>query len=50
VETTRSGTSIFKLLEVSRHRTLQVLAEDVRDARIFDDHADKDFLRPHSVG
>jgi site-specific recombinase XerD len=40
----RAGASIFKMREVSRHRTLQVLADYVRDARIFDDHAGKDFL------
>jgi site-specific recombinase XerD len=40
----RAGASVFKMREVSRHKTMQVLADYVRDARIFDDHAGKDFL------
>jgi integrase len=40
----RSGASVFKMREVSRHKTLQVLADYVRDARIFDDHAGEGFL------
>jgi hypothetical protein len=30
--------------EVSRHKTVQVLADYVRDARIFEDHAGEAFL------
>jgi hypothetical protein len=40
----RAGASIFKMREVSRHKTVQVLADYVRDAKIFDDHAGEGFL------
>jgi hypothetical protein len=40
----RAGASVFKMSEVSRHKTVQVLADYVRDARLFDEHAGKDFL------
>ncbi len=40
----RAGASVFKMQEVSRHKSLQVLSTYVRDARVFDDHAGKDFL------
>lgn len=40
----RSGASIFKMREVSRHKSMQVLADYVRDAELFRDHAGKGFL------
>ncbi|MHB0734250.1 MAG: integrase [Azospirillum brasilense] len=40
----RAGASIFKMREVSRHKTVQVLADYVRDAKIFDDHAGEGFI------
>jgi integrase len=40
----RAGASVFKMREVSRHKTVQVLADYVRDARIFEDHAGEAFL------
>ena len=40
----RSGASVFKMREVSRHKSMQVLADYVRDANLFRDHAGEDFL------
>ena len=40
----RTGASIFKIQEISRHRSLQVLAGYVRDAQIYRDHAGSGFL------
>lgn len=40
----RAGASVFKMQEVSRHRSMQVLAGYVRDADLFRDHAGKGFL------
>jgi hypothetical protein len=40
----RSGASVFKMREVSRHRSMQVLADYVRDAELFRDHAGDGFL------
>nr|WP_256476214.1 site-specific integrase [Siccirubricoccus soli] len=40
----RAGASIFKMREVSRHKSLDVLSGYVRDAELFRDHAGKDFL------
>ena len=40
----RSGASIFKMREVSRHKSMQVLADYVRDAELFRDHAGDGFL------
>ena len=40
----RTGASIFKIREISRHRSLQVLAGYVRDAQIYRDHAGSRFL------
>ena len=40
----RSGASIFKMREVSRHKSMQVLADYVRDAEVFRDHAGEGFL------
>lgn len=40
----RAGASIFKLKEVSRHKSTDVLAGYVRDAQIFERHAGGAFL------
>jgi integrase len=40
----RSGVTIFKIREVSRHKSVQVLADYVRDAEAFKDHAGGGFL------
>ena len=40
----RAGASVFKLKEVSRHRSTDVLASYVRDAHLFEDHAGESFL------
>ena len=40
----RAGASVFKMREVSRHRSMQVLADYVRDAELFQDHAGESFL------
>ena len=40
----RSGASVFKMREVSWHKSMQVLADSVRDAELFRDHAGKGFL------
>ena len=40
----RSGASVFKMREVSRHKSMQVLADYVRDAELFRDHAGSGFL------
>ncbi|RYF12356.1 MAG: integrase, partial [Oxalobacteraceae bacterium] len=38
------GATIFKLQEVSRHKSVQVLADYVRNAELFKDHAGQGFL------
>jgi site-specific recombinase XerD len=38
------GATIFKLQEVSRHKSVQVLADYVRNADLFKDHAGQRFL------
>lgn len=38
------GATIFKLQEVSRHKSVQVLSEYVRNADLFKDHAGQRFL------
>lgn len=38
------GATIFKLQEVSRHKSVQVLSEYVRKAELFKDHAGERFL------
>lgn len=43
-EAARSGASIFKMREVSRHKSMQVLADYVRDAELFENHAGERFL------
>ena len=40
----RYGTNVFKLKEVSRHESTDVLASYVRDAHIPEDHAGERFL------
>ena len=40
----QTGASIFKIQEISRHRSLQVLAGYVRDAQVYRDHAGSGFL------
>ena len=40
----RAGGSIFKLKEVSRHRSTDVLVSYVRDAQIFEGHTGEEFL------
>lgn len=43
-EAARNGASIFKMRDVSRHKSVQVLSEYVRDAELFRDHAGATFL------
>ena len=40
----RAGADVWKIQQVSRHRSMQVLAGYVRDAHLFDDHAGDGFL------
>lgn len=40
----RAGADVWKIQQVSRHKSIQVLAGYVRDARLFDDHAGEPFL------
>jgi len=35
----RRGASVFKMRDVSRHKSMDVLQADVRDADLFRDHA-----------
>ena len=39
----QAGASIWKMQEQSRHKSLNVLSGYVRSARLFEDHAGKDF-------
>ncbi len=43
-EAAKHGASVFKMRDVSRHKSLDVLAGYVRDAELFDDHAGEGFL------
>ncbi|API61277.1 integrase (plasmid) [Tardibacter chloracetimidivorans] len=43
-EAARQGASIFKMRDVSRHKSVQVLADYVRDFEMFRDHAGEKFL------
>ena len=43
-EAARQGASIFKMRDVSRHKSVQVLSDYVRDAELFHDHAGAKFL------
>ncbi len=40
----RAGADIWRIQQVSRHKSMQVLSSYVRDARLFDDHAGEPFL------
>ena len=40
----RAGSDVWKIQQVSRHKSMQVLAGYVRDARLFEDHAGDGFL------
>ncbi len=40
----RAGASVFKMQEVSRHKSVDVLAGYVRSAELFEDHAGSGFL------
>jgi integrase len=40
----RAGADVWKIQQVSRHKSMQVLSGYVRDARLFDDHAGEPFL------
>jgi hypothetical protein len=40
----RAGADVWKIQQVSRHKSLQVLSGYVRDARLFDNHAGEPFL------
>ena len=39
-----AGASIWKMREVSRHKSVQVLSDYVRNSDLLKDHAGKDFL------
>jgi site-specific recombinase XerD len=39
-----NGASVFKMMEVSRHRNMQTVAGYVRSAKMFDEHAGEKFL------
>ena len=43
-ESAARGATIFKMQEVSRHKTVQILADYVRNAELFKDHAGTGFL------
>jgi site-specific recombinase XerD len=43
-ESAARGATIFKMQEVSRHKTVQILSEYVRSAEKFKDHAGSNFL------
>lgn len=39
-----AGASVFKIVEVSRHRSMETVRGYVRDAELFRDHAGSTFL------
>jgi site-specific recombinase XerD len=43
-EAARQGATIFKMKEVSRHKSLEILSEYVRSHELFRDHAGEKFL------
>jgi integrase len=43
-EAARQGATVFKIREVSRHKSVQVLSDYVREAELFRDHAGDKFL------
>jgi len=42
--TAPAGVDVWKIQQVSRHKSLQVLSGYIRDARLFDNHAGEPFL------
>jgi hypothetical protein len=40
----KSGAWLFKIMDVSRHRSVETVRGYVRDAEMFKDHAGQDFL------
>lgn len=40
----KSGASLFKIMDVSRHRSVETVRGYVRDAELFNDHAGAAFL------
>jgi hypothetical protein len=42
------GASIFKMMDVSRHRSVDTLRGYVRDAELFKDHAGAGLFRPRT--
>ena len=42
----KRGASLFKMMDVSRHRSVDTLRGYVRDAELFQDHAGAGLLRP----
>jgi len=40
----RRGASVFKMRDVSRHKSMDVLSGYVRDANLFEDHAGSGLL------
>jgi integrase len=40
----KSGAGLFKIMDVSRHRSVETVRGYVRDAEMFKDHAGQDFL------
>ena len=45
-----AGASVRKMREVSRHKSVQVLSDYVRNRDLLKDHAGKDFLRRARTG
>ncbi|MGI4880874.1 MAG: hypothetical protein ACRYG4_25700 [Janthinobacterium lividum] len=43
-EAARQGASVFKMREVSRHKSMEVLSDYVRNHELFRDHAGAGFL------
>lgn len=43
-EVSRTGATIAKMQEVSRHKKVEVLLDYVRSAELFEDHAGANFL------
>jgi hypothetical protein len=45
----RGGAGVFKMRDVSRHKSMEVLQGYVRDADMFRDHAGAGLLRPRAL-
>jgi site-specific recombinase XerD len=43
-EAARQGATVFKMKEVSRHKSLEILSDYVRNHELFRDHAGERFL------